>query len=589
MSIVRLFDILYYQLHNDPLEAALSMKTNNQWVSISTAELANRVNQVSRGLLKYGIKPGDKIALITSGNRTEWQIMDFAIQQIGAISIPIYPTISKEDTIFIFNNTQINFCFVSDENLYLKIKEIKGECPDLVSIFTFEEVKGAPHWLEIADMGKDDSTQYEVESLKDMIKADDIVTIIYTSGTTGRPKGVMLSHANIVSNVLSIDPQIVIPTKNCRTLSFLPICHVFERMVNYVFIYRSYPIYYAESIEKIAENVREVKPHLMTVVPRLVEKVYNAIYQKGISSGKLKSQIFLWALKVGQKYVPFTNRNWKHLLADTLVFKKWREGLGGDFICMICGSASLLPDLNRLFAAAGIPILEGYGLTETSPVIAVNGLSKKLFRLGTVGTVIQNTKVKIAEDGEILVKGTGIFKSYYNDDEKTHDAFTEDDWFKTGDIGRLEEGFLTITDRKKEIFKTSGGKYITPQITENYLQQSRFIEQAMVVGDGKKMPCALIQPDFEFIRKYISYKPLPLNEKASLQEIAESPIIKERIMKEVEKTNHLLGKWEKIKKIELTPEIWSIEGGELTPTLKLKRRDIKKKYIELYNRLYMDC
>ncbi|MDR1876538.1 MAG: long-chain fatty acid--CoA ligase [Flavobacteriaceae bacterium] len=587
MNPTRLFDILYHQLDNNPIEKSLVTKKEGIWEYTSTESLIDQVNQVSRGLLKYGIKPGDKIAIITSINRTEWLIMDYAIQQIGAVTVPIYPTLSKEDFIYVFNDSQSIFCFVSDEGLFEKIQNIRKECPNLVSIFTFDEVEGGTHWTTIRSMGEDAGTQYEVDSLKDIIQPDDLVTLIYTSGTTGKPKGVMLSHRNIISNVLNCHERVIIEgDEGYRVLSFLPICHVLERMVTYIFMYRSYTIYFAESIEKLALNLKEVKPNVITAVPRVVEKLYAAIYNKGISGGWIKSQIFTWSLKVAEKFEPFKNNGLSHKIADALVFKKWREGLGRELKLIICGSAALAENLNRMFFAAGLPIMEGYGLTETSPVIAVNGNKKDLFRFGTVGPLIKDSLVKIAEDGEILTKGPNVFIGYHNDEEKTKETFTEDGWFKTGDIGHMKDGFLVITDRKKEIFKTSGGKYITPQITENYLKQSRFIEQAMVVGDGEKMPCALIQPDFNFISEYIKFKHLHMNAYMSPEEIVKNPIIRERIMEDVEKVNQILGNWEKIKKFELTPTVWSIEGEELTPTLKLRRKIIKKKYIDLYNKMY---
>ncbi|WP_128330650.1 long-chain fatty acid--CoA ligase [Apibacter sp. HY039] len=589
MGVTRLFDILAHQSKNHPIEKSLVTKKNGIWEETSTESLISQVNQVSRGLLKYGIKPGDKIAVITNVNRTEWLIIDYAVQQVGAVTVPIYPTLSKEDFKYVLNDSKSIFCFVSDKELYDKIQNIREDCAELVSIFTFDEVEGATCWTAISDMGEDDSTQYEVDSLKDMAQPEDLVTLIYTSGTTGRPKGVMLTHKNIVSNVLNSHERVLMEhDKNFRVLSFLPICHVLERMVTYIFMYRSYSIFFAESIEKLALNLKEVKPHIITAVPRVVEKLYTAIYSKGTSGGWLKSQIFLWSLKVAEKFEPFQPAGFKQKLADMLVYRKWREGLGGDIRLIVCGSAALSGKLNRIFFAAGLPIMEGYGLTETSPVIAVNGNDKSLFRFGTVGPLIKESQVKIAEDGEILTQGPNVFIGYYNQEEKTKESFTEDGWFKTGDIGFMEDGFLTITDRKKEIFKTSGGKYITPQITENFLKQSRFIEQAMVVGDGEKMPCALIQPDFKFIKEYIKFKHLPISTSGSQEEIIQNESIQNRIMKEVEKVNELLGHWEQIKKIELTPQTWSVEGGELTPTLKLRRKIIKEKYIDLYNKMYQE-
>lgn len=587
MKITRLFEVLHYQMENNPIEKAFNMKVDGVWKNTSTKCMVEQVNKVSRGLLKYGIKPGDKIAIVVSNNRIEWLIMDFAAQQIGVVTVPVYATLSEEDTTYVLNDSDSIFCFVSGKILSDKIHKIKKNCPSLVSIFSFDPVEGTTNWSEVVAMGEDEETQYEVESLKEIINPDDLTTIIYTSGATGRPKGVMLSSENILSNVLNCDQRVPLDVEgDCRTLSFLPICHVLERMITYIFIYRSYSIYFAESIEKLPENLKEVKPHVITVVPRLVEKLYSAIYKKGTIVGGITTKIFLWAVALAEKYQPFKTRGLLHKIANFLVYKKWREGLGGELRLMICGSAVLSVNLNRIFFAAGIPILEGYGLTETSPVIAVNGPTKDVFRLGTVGPIIKDSIVKIAEDGEILTKGPNVFLGYYNNEEMTKNAFTEDGWLKTGDIGHMEDGFLVITDRKKEMFKTSGGKYITPQITENYLKQSRFIEQAMVVGDGEKMPCALIQPDFVFLKDYIKYKNLNIDSHTPPAELIKNEEIKKRIEEEVEKINALLGQWEQIKKIELTPVVWSVEGGELTPTLKLKRKFIKQKYIDLYNKMY---
>ncbi|CVK15950.1 long-chain acyl-CoA synthetase [Apibacter mensalis] len=586
MKVAKLFDILYYQLENRPIEVSISSKKNGIWEGISTKSVIDQVNQVSRGLLKYRIKPEDRIALITSVNRTEWSIMDFAIQQIGAVSVPIYPTISDDDLIFILNNSEAKFCFISDKKLYDKVQNIKDNCPSLTNLFTFDEIEGAPHWTEIKKKGEEDSNQHEVEKLKNSIEPNTWVTLIYTSGTTGRPKGVMLSHKNILSNVMGCHTRFIMENdEKFRILSILPISHILERMVVYVFMYKCYGIYFAEGIDKLASNFQEVRPNVILVVPRVIEKLYASIYNKGTSSGWIKKQIFLWALNVAKKFEPFKPVSFSHKIADALVFKKWRKAVGNNLQLIICGSAALSENLCRIFNAAGLVITEGYGMTETSPVISVNGRTEDVFRLGTVGPLLNGNEVKIADDGEILTKGPNVFLGYYKDEEKTKEIFTEDGWLKTGDIGYMKDGFLKITDRKKEIFKTSGGKYIIPQVTENKLKQSQFIGEAMVVGDGEKMPCALIQPDFDFIAKYISYKRLPIDS-SSPAEIANNKEIKDRIMQEVEKVNKSLGKWEQIKKIELTPSVWSVEGGEFTPTLKLKRKFIKEKYINLYNKLY---
>lgn len=588
MTIKRLFDIPHYALEKYPKTDMFVTKYQGEWKKTSTQEFINEGNKISRGLLKLGIKPGDKIALITTNSRTEWAIMDFGLSQIGVVSVPVYPSISPEDYEFIFNNAEIQYCFVSDKELLTKVMKVKHNIPTLQGIFTFDNISGAANWREILDLGKDESTQIEVDDLSNAINTEDLATIIYTSGTTGRPKGVMLTHNNIVSNVLGAIPRIPkkksFDYKETRALSFLPICHIFERMLFYLYQYNGFSLYFAESIEKMGENVKEVKPHYMTVVPRLVEKVYDKIYNTGSSAGGLKSKIFFWALNlISKKKVISKPSGLQEIIADKLVFSKWREGLGGEIVTLVSGSAALSTRLNLMFQNAGIPILEGYGLTETSPVISVNSFEK--MKVGTVGIPLDNLKVKIQEDGEITVKGPSVFKGYFQNEEMTKEAFTEDGFFKTGDIGHIDsDGFLQITDRKKEMFKTSGGKYIAPQTIENLAKASKFIEQIMVVGDGEKMPCALVQPDFEFAKNWALRNNLNIG--STPEEIAKSTELKQRIEKEIEGINEHLGNWEKIKKIELTPEVWSIESGLLTPTLKLKRKAVKEKFIALYNKMY---
>ena len=588
MSIKRLFDFAHNALEKYPQDDMFVTKNHGNWQKTSTKEYINVGNKVSRGLLKLGIKPGDKIALITTATRTEWAVMDLGISQIGAVSVPVYPTISPEDYDFIFNNAEVKYCFVSDRELLDKVLKIKGNVTSLQGIFTFDQVDGAANWKEIIDLGEDEATQVEVDDLSKSINSEDLATIIYTSGTTGKPKGVMLTHQNIVANVLASDPRIPrvkgMDYKDIKVLSFLPICHIFERMLFYLYQYNGYTVYFAESIEKMGDNIKEVQPHIMSVVPRLIEKVYDKIYDKGTSAGGLKSRIFLWALGVNKaKNSIGKPSGLKEMIADKLVFSKWREGLGGNIITLVSGSAALAPRLNKMFQNAGIPILEGYGLTETSPVISVNSFGK--IKIGTVGHVLENLDVKIQEDGEITVKGPSVFKGYFKNEEMTKEVFTEEGYFKTGDIGHIdEEGYLHITDRKKEMFKTSGGKYIAPQVIENQAKASKFIEQIMVVGDGEKMPCAFIQPDFNFVQHWAERKGYNIGK--TPEEIVKSTELKERIGKEIDYLNTKLGSWEQIKKFELTPEVWSIELGQLTPTLKLKRNAVKERYFKLYNKMY---
>ena len=588
MSIKRTFDFAHNALEKYSRADMFVTKYDGHWEKTSTSEFIALGNKVSRGLLKLGIKPGDKIVLITTATRTEWAVMELGISQIGAISVPVYPSISPEDYDFIFNNADVKYCFVSDVDLYDKVMKIRDNVATLQGVFSFDEINGAPNWREVLDLGADDATQGEVEDISKSINTEDLATIIYTSGTTGRPKGVMLTHQNIVSNVLGSNPRIPeikgMDFSDIKILSFLPICHIFERMLFYLYQYNGYAIYFAESIEKMGDNIKEVQPHIMSVVPRLIEKVYDKIYDKGTSAGGLKSKIFLWALGVNKAKEKLGKPSGlQEIIADKLVFSKWREGLGGNIITLVSGSAALSARLNKMFQNAGIPILEGYGLTETSPVISVNSFGK--IKVGTVGHPLDNLEVKIQEDGEITVKGPSVFKGYFKNEEMTKEAFTADGFFKTGDIGHFdEEGYLHITDRKKEMFKTSGGKYIAPQVIENLATASKFIEQIMVVGDGEKMPCAFVQPDFNFIKNWAERKELKIGETPA--EMVKSPELKERIGKEIAYLNTKLGNWEQIKKFELTPEVWSIELGLLTPTLKLKRKAVKERYLKLYNEMY---
>ena len=588
MSITRIFDFAQHASEKYPQDEMFVTKYSGIWEKTSTQEFRNLGNKISRGLLKLGINPGDKIALITTATRTEWAVMDLGISQIGAVSVPVYPSISAEDYDYIFNDAEVKYCFVSDTDLLEKVLKIKTNVASLQGIFTFDEIEGAANWKEIQDLGQEESTQNEVDDLSKSVKAEDLATIIYTSGTTGKPKGVMLSHENIVSNVIASNSRIPrvkgLDYKDIKILSFLPICHIFERMLFYLYQYNGYTIYFAESIEKMGDNIREVQPHIMSVVPRLIEKVYDKIYDKGTSAGGLKSKIFLWALGVNKAKKELGKPSGlMEIIADKLVFSKWRDGLGGNIITLVSGSAALAPRLNKLFQNAGIPILEGYGLTETSPVISVNSFGK--IKVGTVGHILENLDVKIQEDGEITVKGPSVFKGYFKNDELTAEAFTADGYFKTGDIGHLdEEGYLHITDRKKEMFKTSGGKYVAPQVIENIAKGSKFIEQVMVVGDGEKMPCAFIQPDFNFVKNWAIRKGINIGE--TTEEISNSPELKERIKKEIDYMNTKLGSWEQIKRFELTPEVWTIESGLLTPTMKLKRKAVKERYLKLYNHMY---
>lgn len=590
-KITRLFDFPYHQQEKYSIPDSLVTKYNGEWIKTSTDEYISKANAISRALLRMGIQKDDKIAVISSNNRTEWHIVDIGILQTGAQNVPIYPTISEEDYEYILNHSGAIYCLVSDEEVLKKVNAIKNNVPNLKDVFCFNTIPGCKNWTELLDLGKDESNQSEVETRKQSVTTEDLATIIYTSGTTGRPKGVMLSHKNIVSNVLGSEKRIPFLAGKSKALSFLPICHIFERMVVYLYQYYGVGIYFAESIDKLSDNLKETKPHVMTAVPRLLEKVYDKIYAKGAELTGIKKKLFFWSIELGLKFEPYGKNGWWYEfqlgIARKLVFSKWKEGLGNNLELMVSGSAALQPRLARVFAAAQIPVMEGYGLTETSPVIAVNDMRNHGFRIGTVGKVIDNVEVKIAEDGEILCKGPNIMMGYYKDPEKTAEAI-KDGYFYTGDIGLIDkDGFLKITDRKKEMFKTSGGKYIAPQLIENAMKQSRFIGEIMVIGDGEKMPGAFIQPDFDFVKQWAAKKGLSIG--TTNKEIVANEDVKKRFQEEVDDINKKFGHWEMIKRFELTPEVWSIDGGELTPTLKLKRKNVKEKYQDLYDKIYKEA
>ncbi|NHN24239.1 long-chain fatty acid--CoA ligase [Flavobacterium jejuense] len=587
-TITRLFDFAYYQLEKYNLSDALVTKYDNEWIKTSTKEYLEKANTVSRALIRLGVQKNDKIALISSNNRTEWNICDIGILQTGAQNVPIYPTITEEDYEYILNHSGSSYCFVSDQEVFDKLNSIRKNVPTLKEVYSFNDVKGCKSWKEILELGTDESNQDVVEDRKNNVLTTDLATIIYTSGTTGRPKGVMLSHENIVTDVLMSSPRVPLRDGDSIALSFLPICHIFERMLLYLYQYHGISVYFAESIEKMSDNLKEVKPHVMTVVPRLLEKVYDKIYAKGTDLTGIKKKLFFWALDLGMDYKPYgENGFWYELklkMARKLIFSKWQEGLGGQLELLVCGSAALQTRLTKVFCAANIPVMEGYGLTETSPVISVNVMKGSGFRIGSVGKVLEGIDVKIAEDGEILCKGPNVMLGYYKDEEKTKEVL-ENGYFHTGDIGEIDaDGFLKITDRKKEMFKTSGGKYVAPQILENTFKQSRFIEQIMVIGDGEKMPAAFIQPNFDFIKDWANRKNISIG--TTNEEIVANQSVIDRIQEEVDHANEKFGNWEKVKRFELTPDIWSIEGGHLTPTMKLKRKIIIGNYRNLYTKIY---
>uniref|UniRef100_UPI004048FFA4 AMP-dependent synthetase/ligase n=1 Tax=Flavobacterium sp. TaxID=239 RepID=UPI004048FFA4 len=586
-KITRLFEFPYYQKEHYNTPDALVSKVNGSWVKTSIDEYLNNANAISRALINLGVQKNDKIAVISSTNRTEWNIMDIGILQTGAQSVPIYPTISEDDYAYIINHSESTYCFISDVEVYKKLTNVRASLPNLKEIYSFESIDGCKNWGELLNQGLSLENHSEVDNRKNMVLETDMATIIYTSGTTGRPKGVMLSHQNIVSNVLASAPRVPFDAGKSKALSFLPICHIFERMILYLYQYYGVAIYFAESIEKISDNLKEVQPNVMTVVPRLLEKVYDKIYAKGADLTGIKKKLFFWAIDLGLRYEPYGANGWWYetqlKLARKLIFSKWKEGLGGHLHTMVSGSAALQPRLCRIFAAAGIPVMEGYGLTETSPVITVNDQRNRGFKIGHVGRAIENVEIKIAADGEILCKGPNVMMGYYKDEEKTNEAI-QNGYFHTGDIGEVDsDGFLRITDRKKEMFKTSGGKYVAPQLIENAMKQSRFIEQIMVIGEGEKMPAAFIQLNFDFTKEWANRHGI---QAGTNEELVKNPKVIARVQEEIDIQNEKFGNWEKVKRFELTSDLWTIDAGHLAPTMKLKRKIVREKYQDLYQKIY---
>ena len=588
-EVKRLFDFPYYQLENYPQEAALVSKENGTWVKTSTQQYIDQANAISRGLIKLGVKANDKVAIISMTNRTQWNICDIGILQTGAQDVPIYPTISEQDYEYVLNHSESKYVFVSCKEVLDKINKIKANVPSLLGVYSFEDIDGCDSWQEVITLGNDNQDlQQEVQKRMDAVHEDDLATLIYTSGTTGRPKGVMLSHKNIACNAKHSKGRLPIEMGKSKALSFLPVCHIYERMLLYMYQYCGVSIHFAESLETISDNLKEIHPEVMTAVPRLLEKVYDKIIAKGADLTGVKKKLFFWAVDLGLQWEPYGQNGWvyetKLKVARKLIFSKWQEALGGNLKAIASGSAALQPRLARVFNAAGCPVMEGYGLTETSPVVTVNDMRDGGFRIGSVGKALPDTEVKIAEDGEILIKGPQVMQGYYKDPEQTAEVL-KNGYFHTGDIGEIDnDGFLKITDRKKSMFKTSGGKYVAPQLIENAMKQSSFIEQILVVGDGEKMPAALIQPNWEWIKQWSSIKGNDISLDTAVACKDEKLI--SRIQQEIDFHNEGFGNWEKVKTFQLTPDVWSIEAGHLTPTMKSKRKVIKEMYKDLYEKLY---
>ena len=586
----RLFDFFDLQLKEGPIEGLLVAKEGGQWRKYSTTEVKTIVDKLSAGLLALGISSNDmsvegrdKIAIL-SKNRPEWVFLDLAVQQIGAILVPIYPTAHVNDLEFVLNDAKVKMIFVNDEELFHKVQTVRQKTPTVQEIYSFEHVSGARHWKELLSLGKEEHFE-QISIHSQRINTEDLFTIIYTSGTTGTPKGVMLSHHNVLSNVMSTLPTFPIH-RNTKVISFLPLNHIFERMVTYVYLFAGASINYAESLDALGDNIREVKPEMFTTVPRLLEKVYERIMAKGNELTGIKRKLFYWALELGAQYdinqMGSISYRMQLALANKLVFSKWREGLGNSLKCIVTGAAACQVKLIRIFTAAGVPILEGYGQTESSPVISVNRLDERLF--GTVGPIIDGVEVKIAEDGEILCKGPNVMMGYYKRPDLTEDTVKEN-WLYTGDIGILVDNkFLKITDRKKEIFKTSGGKFVAPQPIENKMAESPFIEQVMVVGAEQKFAGALIVPSFQVTKEWMKHN--GIQNGISNEELIRNPKVQQHFREIVEEMNKNFNHVEQIKKFELLPNEWSVEGGELTPTLKLKRKVIMEKYRDAVGRIY---
>jgi long-chain acyl-CoA synthetase len=586
----RLFDCIEKHLAN-PIPDMLAGKESGQWKKYSTTDVKELVDKLSAGLLSLGISCGDmtaqgrdKIAILCK-NRPEWVILDLAVQQIGAILVPVYPTINVHELEFVMQDAQVKMAFVNDEDLFLKMHSIKDRVPTLKEIFTFEHVANARHWREVIDRGIPEQIS-KIKAISDRIGYEDLVTIIYTSGTTGTPKGVMLSHKNILSNVIACMPCFP-PVNNARALSFLPLNHIFERMVTFLYLFRGTSIYYAESLETIGDNLKEVKPHMFTTVPRLLEKVYDKIMTKGNSLKGVLKKLFFWAHGLAEKFEINARQGAGYRmqlgLANKIIFKKWREALGGNIVCVVTGGAACQVRLIRIFTAAKIPIMEGYGLTETSPVISVNRYEESGRRFGTVGPLIDGVSVKIAEDGEILSAGPNVMMGYYKRPDLTAEVMTGE-WFHTGDIGVLDkDNFLRITDRKKELFKTSGGKYVAPLAIENKLKESPFIEQVMLLGSDRKFVSALIVPSFPAVKDWARKNNLG---ELPDEELIRHPKVNDMFRELVESFNKYFNQVEQVKKFSLLAHEWGIDTGELTPKLSLKRKVVMEKYRDEIEKIY---
>jgi long-chain acyl-CoA synthetase len=588
MEIKRVFDILENFRVNFPGKPALGFKYDKDWKTFSTEEYVNYSNLVSYALLSLNFEKGDKIATITA-NRPEWNFFDMGILQVGMVHVPIYTTLSESDYDYVLRHSDAKMLIIGDNALYKKLLPIVEKIPQIEYIYTISEIEGTKNWMQLVELGKvnQEKLATKLQEIKTSVAETDLASIIYTSGTTGLSKGVMLSHQNLASNAVSAANRQHLNEKH-KALSFLPLSHVYERIANYQFQIKGLLIYYAENVGKVAVNVNELQVDGFATVPRLLEAVYDKIMQKANNLTGVKKSIFFWALNLAENFNPDGNNSAvyraKLKIADKLVFTKWRDALSQNLSFIGSGGSALVERLARIFWAAGMPVFEGYGLTETSPIIAVNYWKNGAMRLGTVGTLMENVEVKIADDGEILSKGPNLMLGYYKDDEKTREVIDQDGWFHTGDIGRLEEGkYLRITDRKKEIFKMSNGKYIAPQAIENLFKQSQFINQIMIVGENEKFASAIISPNFEVLKNWAQKNKISFQD---IKELIENNTVLDAIQQEIKKLNTKLATFEQIKKFKLVPDEWTPFSGELSPTLKLKRKVIVDKYKSLIDSIY---
>jgi long-chain acyl-CoA synthetase len=585
-KITRIFDLLpYYEQKFQPKDDVLAGKENGEWIKYDITKFREIVDNISYALMHLGVEKGDKIATI-SNNCPEWNFIDFGLLQTGVIHVPIYPTISETDYKYILKHSEVKYVFVAGKELYRKIDHILPEADNVLDVYTFKTTEGLKHLSELITLGAENQQPEKLEAIKSNISPDEVATLIYTSGTMGNPKGVMLSHSNLLSNVDAVN-HIFPVDEHCKAVSYLPLCHVYERTNIYTYFYLGVSIYYAENMGTIVDNICEVQPEILTTVPRLLEKVYDKIIAKGLKLKGIKKQLFFWAVNLGLRFKA-ENKGFFYKLqlaiANKLIFSKWREALGGKMRVIVSGGAALQPRLSKVFTAAQIPVLEGYGLTETSPVIAVNTLEPGGLKFGTVGKVIKNVEVKIAEGDEILVKGPNVMKGYFKNEALTAEAIDKEGWFHTGDVGVIDEsGHLKITGRIKEIFKTSMGKYISPALIENRFKESAFIDGIMVIGEHQKFAAALIVPNFEHLRSWCKIKGIKYT---SDSEMITHKDIKLRFKKEVDRYNEFFGDYEKVKKFELTDHEWTVQSGELTANLKLKRSFIAKKYKEKIDKIY---